>query len=688
MQRGVLQIASPAQVTERERQESASRNIKREQALSALGSHIRRAWETNRNHKNGAGITRRLLTCKRQRQSVYEPDQLKDIQETGGSEIFMPLTATKCRAAKSWVADIMMPAQDKAWGIESTPVPDLPPSFKAAIEQQVFAELQAQQQQGEQVTPEMRDKRIEELNLAINDEIERRMKKANEGMENLIEDQMAEGDWIDSLDEFLEDFVTFPTAIMKGPIPKRKPVLKWGEGHAPVKSFEIGYQFSRVSPFDVYPSPGATCPEDGDFIEHVRFYPSELYSVIGTPGYSSEAIRRVLQYGRMGQLTGWLMEEHERNLLENKSTLYKEEIDALHYWGKVQGVALLEWGINPQSVEDPLAYYDVDAILIGNEVVRAVINRDPLARRPYYASSFEKVAGSFWGTCPPELMAGIQRMCNASARALANNMGLSSGPQIDVNVGRLADGEEIGDIRPFRVWQTVSDPEGNSRADSAVKFFQAQSNAQELLAVYERFERMADDATNIPRYSYGNENVGGAGQTASGLSMLMESANKGIKSAIRNIDKDVVRKSVERLWFTNMLYHDDPSVKADIKVVARGATVLIAKDQAMARRAEMLHATNNPIDMQIIGLEGRAEMLRALFKAADMPESIIPSKEKLMQQMKAQQEQKPIEVMKLEQDAAEVQAKLEQDEVESIRDAETDIAVAQIRSQGRAYAGQ
>jgi len=675
----VLNIKTPAEVEQQRNEAENPVKPNSDLTTSQLAAHIRRAWERNRNHKNSTGITKRLLAVKRQRVSEYEPEVLQEIREGGGSEIYMPLTATKSRAASSWITDIMMPATDKAWGIESTPIPELPESFTQAIEQQAFTELQAKSQEGEQITPEMAENRIDELKAIIKEEAGERVKTANEGMELLIEDQLAEGGWDEALSEFIEDFTTYPTAIFKGPIASRRATLKWGEGFKPIKTVEVGYEFSRVSPFDAYPSPSASSPDDGDFIEHVRYFPADLYDMIGTPGYSKTAIEDVLREGRLGALNGWMLAETERFQLENKSTIYKEEIDAIHYFGNIQGLMLLQWGVDPKTIKDPLAYFDADAILIGRHVIRAVINRDPLARRPYYTTSFERVAGSFWGTCPPELMAGIQRMCNASARALANNMGLASGPQVDINVGRLADGEEVGDIRPFRTWQTVSDPNGGSNADPAIKFFQADSNASELLGVYDRFERMADDATNIPRYAYGNENVGGAGQTASGLSMLMESANKGIKAAIRNIDKDVIRKVIEQVWFNNMLYHEDPSIKADIKVVARGAAVLIAKDSSQARRAEVLAATNNPTDMAIIGPNGRAELLRDYFKGADLPDNIIPSSSDIKKQVEQQSKQPNPDMAKIEQQAQEAKQDNEQSERESKRDAETDIAVAQLR---------
>ena len=54
--------------------------------------------------------------------------------------------------------------------------------------------------------------------------------------------------------------------------------------------------------------------------------------------------------------------------------------------------------------------------------------------------------------------------------------------------------------------------------------------------------------------------------------------------------------------------------------------------------------TANPIDMQIIGLDGRREQLREVFKSGDIPvDRIIPTKEEMQQRVeemaRAQQEQ-------------------------------------------------
>jgi hypothetical protein len=166
--------------------------------------------------------------------------------------------------------------------------------------------------------------------------------------------------------------------------------------------------------------------------------------------------------------------------------------------------------------------------------------------------------------------------------------------------------------------------------------------------VYATFAKQADEVTGIPNYVYGSSGVSGAGRTASGLSMLMDNAAKGIKQAIASIDR-VVSGGVNRLYIHNMMYDPDIYIKGDYNVVAKGALGLVAKEQLQLRRNEFLQATANPVDLQIVGMEGRAHLLREVAASLQMDtDKIIKEPERLKfdaekaaavaQQMEAQQQ--------------------------------------------------
>jgi hypothetical protein len=90
------------------------------------------------------------------------------------------------------------------------------------------------------------------------------------------------------------------------------------------------------------------------------------------------------------------------------------------------------------------------------------------------------------------------------------------------------------------------------------------------MAVFEKWSQLADEYSGIPRYLTG-DTTGGAGRTASGLSMLISNAGKSIKQVIGNIDIGVFKPMLERLYYYNMRYADDPELKGDVQIVARGA---------------------------------------------------------------------------------------------------------------------
>ena len=161
------------------------------------------------------------------------------------------------------------------------------------------------------------------------------------------------------------------------------------------------------------------------------------------------------------------------------------------------------------------------------------------------------------------------------------------------------------------------------------------------MAVYEKFANLADEYTGIPRYMTGGNPTGGAGRTASGMSMLMTNAGKSIKQVIANIDEHVIKPCIDRLYYYNMRYSDDPDLKGDVDVQARGAASLMEKESAAQRRNEFLAtALNSPVAQQVVGPQGIAELLRQAAKTLDMNvDDIVPSKEQIQLQQMQQQAQ-------------------------------------------------
>lgn len=163
-----------------------------------------------------------------------------------------------------------------------------------------------------------------------------------------------------------------------------------------------------------------------------------------------------------------------------------------------------------------------------------------------------------------------------------------------------------------------------------VKFFNVPMIAEELMTIYEKFKNECDDITGIPRYAYGNQDVGGAAATARGLSMLMGAATKTIKRAVKNVDDDIITQVTDFVFNYLMLTSDREDIKGDLKPYSRGSLTIAAKEELNAARQNFLALTANEFDMKIVGITGRAALLREIVKGLDMDEQeVIPSKEQL-----------------------------------------------------------
>jgi len=563
-----LRVVSNAEL-EKQEQEAAQKALQERQnqpMVLGLSEHIRMCWDAAKIAKKP--IEDKMLQALRQRNGEYEPDKLSQIKQQGGSEIYMMITEVKCRAAESWLRDILLDSGTPPWDIVPTPIPDLSPLQRQEI-QDIFAnEVLMLLQETQQAPTKDEMQQIKEMvsqdyRFKILQDAQNRADK----MKLKIEDQFAQGGWADSFNDFITDLVTFPAAFIKGPVVRRQRALGWKTvaGKTVVEPIErLAPEFERVDPFRIYPEPGITRIEEGYIFEHHPLSRTDLSDLIGVPGYDEDAIRAILDGGAG---PSWINEDVEliKNEEERKYYSYMrptDVFDALEFWGKVSGKMLREWGMTEEEIPDEAREYDANVWMIGNYVIKAVLNYDPLGQKPYCKTSFIKCPGAFWGKGIPEIIEDIQNVCNAAARALVNNMGIASGPQVEVNLDRIPPNEDITQMFPWKIWQVTNDPVGSSAP--AVRFTQPEDNASTLVAVYDKFARLADDHSGIPAYLYGDLNVQGAGRTSSGLSMLMGAAGKGIRQVVGHIDGDVIKPIVQRQFVYNMRYDEDEAIKGDV----------------------------------------------------------------------------------------------------------------------------
>ena len=640
---GMVQIKTAQEVMDEIERENEARNSAENSAVSdaitQLTGFVDKKWEDAKRSK--ITIEDEMLSSIRQKNGEYDPIKLAQIVEAKQPEIFMNITATKCRNAVAWIKDIMFQPKGRIFSVEPTTIPELPAHITQGIQNVVVQEyvnmaIQEAMQTGQRLPSEQLKGLINQHAEDIKKEIMHKAidtaRELSEEISDKIEDDWMQGGFYKALDLFIEDVVSLKAGFIKGPIFRKERIRKtvMGPDGKLTKQVEekIVPQYERRSPFRIYPTPRSTGVNNGGLFDVIAIRPKQLYDLIGVDGYDEKEIRAVLREFRGGSLKNdWLqlsdsakegMGEDTKD--EDKSQYPEETIYCLELWDEIPGEMLKEWGLN---VEDEDAEYPCCVWKIGNHVIKAMLTYDILGRKPYFKTSFQTVNDSFWGQSVPELIADCQQVCNACARSILSNIGMGSLPQIGLNVERL-EMNASRTVIPGKVWP-FTEEQMASNVDP-IKFFQPTMVTEKLMNVYFAFSKIADEHSGVPAYAHGDSQVGGAGNTAAGLSMLVSQASRGIKAVIRNIDHDVI-SGVAEYHYDYLLDNSDIfGLFGDYKIKARGSEALIALEQQATRKLEYLTTTMNPVDLQLVGMENRRKVLFEVAKGfgIELDNNVIP----------------------------------------------------------------
>ena len=643
----------------------------------ALSAHFSTGIDEAKRHREQIGIDARLVADLRAYRGEYDPETLQLIAEQGGTTVYRRITTGKCNDLSAWLKDIIADIKQRAWDLDPTPIANLPDSIQQQIEGEMQDDMVQQQFQliasvesgeipfeqyealrDELTDPIARQDMLEEMEDQALKEMQAEAKERVQRMIRVCQDQQNDGAWTDALADFIEDYKIYPAAFVRGPFVKLEKQLDFsGPGAHPTVISKPILAWSRISPFNVFPSPNSTTPQNGGFHHREYMNKKDVYSLIGLPGYKESAVRQVL--AKRGHLVTTHSVETtsdvERNDLQGKPRPFEETSDspfeAFHSYDAVEGKHLNEWGMN---VKDPERPYEVYALSIDGIVVKASLNADPLGRRPVSMDSFRTVPDSFWGESLPESMADIQDECNAAVRTMVNNLAMSSGPMGAVDLNALAEGFDLANISPWMLYQ-YDGSKLQAGARKPIEYHDIPCHVDLYMKVYNEIKKEADDVTGIPAFVHGSGQTEGAGETARGLAMLMDSAAKGIRENIRRIGRKIITDSLERQYVWNMLYHPNPRIKGDAQIRSKGPLAVIAQQQAQQEVGRFLAATNNDLDASIIGKGRRANLIREQAGTLNLdPDDVGPTEDQIERLRKIDDEileasmQQPAEVVPVE----------------------------------------
>lgn len=587
-----------------------------ENPVDALGSQLKREFE------DVVALRRAYedewVEALRQYKGIYSPEVMArlsahDSEKGQRSKIYLRLTKVKCDAIHARLMDLLFPANGAMnFNIEPTPVPTV-------RDEAIQAGLQAYAAKGG--NPDDLDMESFIRDVAA---------EACNAMFRTMRDQLTETpkrmSYRKVCDAVISQAVRYGTGVLKGPLVETR--VKTGYAKDPATgqwgltqiSDGVWPFFEAVPIWSIFPDLSATNKSELRFVwqEHLMTA-KDLQDLARFPKFDGEAI---LQHVRDHPTGDAVVRPYELAVRQLSEEYAGPDLNGRYRvkerWGYLSGRELIQAGlpIDPEQADE---VFSSNIWIIGNRVIKAVLNPLQTVDFPYFFFHFSKDESSFLGEGAPKLMRDCQAGINASVRLLVDNAAISSGPIIGINVRALAPGQDPNILHPWKTF--LFDDAADMR--EMMQSWNLQSNSGDLITILQLFQNFADELST-PRYMYGDQNVGGAGRTASGLSMLMGAANIAIKSLVKAFDDDITIPFITALYHWNLQWSTDHTIKGDYAVAATGSTSLVARELRAQQHQILLGVTSNP---RFEGMTKDNKWLEYVFRDAEMPEGLVRTDE-------------------------------------------------------------
>lgn len=578
----------------------------------------------------------------RQYLGIYDPD-IDAQMDKNRSRAYPKITRVKVVSMVSRLMNMLFPASEKNWSVESTPVPNLgTPEL-----QQVLDNLAANAQGGQ-----LTDKMIEAAILAF-------AKDRAINLEMEIEDQMAELggdrmlDYVSLVRQVVYSAVRYGTGVLEGPFVRVQKQRTWALIPAGVAPHPVTGQMVQTPPryqaqeydayrpqfefvpiWDYYPDLASKsfASMDGQFRRYVMSR-HQVRKLAEDPNFFGDQIRAYLNSHLQGNYQRKMYETElkQMGVLNNVNDNVGRKYEVLKYSGYIPASDLQAAGV---LVPDNLMSEEIEAViwLIDNTVIRADINpwlelNNGLKVNMYHQFVFEDNETSLMGNGLPNIVRDSQMAVCASTRMMLDNASVVAGPQLEINTDLMRMDQDITAIQPFKVW--YREGLGADAQMPALRELSISSHLPELNTIAERFQAFADMETFIGPATGGDMQKGPSEpfRTAAGASMLRGDMALPFKDVVRNFDR-FTQSVISSLIAFNQQYPARPDVIGDFRPVARGSTSLIAKE-VRGMILDGMAQTLSPEDSRYIN---RYELLRERLHSRDVdPGTVLCSKDEAAQ---------------------------------------------------------
>jgi hypothetical protein len=435
--------------------------------------------------------------------------------------------------------------------------------------------------------------------------IEIARKKAKKA-EDRIYGWMVKSRYAGEMRKVIFDASKLGVGVLKGPFPKPKrtvAILKDATGKQAGVEIQIKEQlqpsYEWRDPWNIFPDPA--CGEnihDGDYIfERDYLSPRQVRALKKQDGYIGKQIDAVLAIG-----------PPEFNLNSNGEGQGAEEdgkkkqkgrYEVWYYYGSLKRdefACICEELGNILTEDDvPKTQQQVFATvtLIGDIIVKGVLNPLDSGTFPYYSVPWQRRTGSWAGMGVAEQVRAPQRILNASVRAMLDNAGKSAGNQYIISQKMIRPANQSWTITRDKIWYQMGDM---ADADVRKSFaaIQIPNVTEQLMTIINEAKQLAEESSSIPLVVQGRDGPD-APDTLGGQTLQNNNANRVLRMVGYAFD-DYITEPVVLASYEYLLM--DPDVpddeKGDFEIDAHGSVALVERaiqDQTIAQMGPM---TLNP----------------------------------------------------------------------------------------------
>ena len=542
-------------------------------------------------------VEKRWLDDLSQYHGRYSESLIKELKDARKSTLYINSTRPKTNAMASRLSDMLFPTDDRNWGIQPTPVPELTVEAEAAASAAAEAETAAVAEpddQGLQQAAAQAEQRADTVQ-AIMDEA----RKRSRAMEEEIDDHLREAKYAAQARVIIDDACKLGSGIIKGPVigeRSRKAwqqqdllddngdVLEQGGGEFALNNVEDPRPvFWRTNPWNFFPDLDATTLEDseGNFERHLMNN-KQLRRLARQPGFDQDAIRRLLLAKPEESIPHYIAD------IRSITGAYHDSIsDQYHIWEyhgplsleDMRDVATLmaDKGIQEDLKEfeaDPLQEIEAVVWFCQGEMLKFGLHYLDSGEPIYSIFNLEKDDASIFGFGIPYIMRDPQKAMAAAWRILLDNAGLSSGPQIVINEGIIEPQNGVWTLEARKIWLRKS---GAPKNEKPFEIFEIPSHIEQLTALIELCKKNIDEETSMPIIAQGEQGTH-VTKTATGMSLLMNSVNVVFRRIVKNWDDDMTTPTIRRMYDFLMQFSPKEHIKGDFEVDARGTSVLLVRE--------------------------------------------------------------------------------------------------------------